>query len=78
MEPLFLILLLGLTFLSGWVASTVWRELTPYVLFWYNTTIRKPLTYGEPPKEVVIKSIKDYEGLTFRKRFVMERDKRLN
>ncbi len=78
MDPLFLALLLGLVFLCGWATNTVWRELTPYVIFWYNATVRKPLTYGGPPKEVVVKSIKDYEALTLRKRFVMERDKRLN
>lgn len=79
MEPwhLFLTILLGFAFLAGWSFNTAWRDLTPYIIFWYNTTIGKP-SYGEPSKPVAVKSMKDYDTLTLRKRFVMERDKRLN
>lgn len=65
----------ALAFFVGWALRGLVDELTPYFVFWYNMTVRKePL--GDEQR--VVKDLSTYNQLTLRKRFIMERNKRLN
>lgn len=75
---LYNLLVMPFVFMAGWSASNLWRNLWPYVLFWWNN--RGP-SYGVPevPVERPVQRLAvEYNQQPLRKRIIKEKDKGLN
>ncbi len=63
----------------GWKLNSLWRDLVPYMLFWWNNRIGADYGKLPAPKEKVIKDLgSEYSQQPLRKRLVKQRDKDLN
>jgi len=72
-----LYLLVFTTFVAGFIVGWYGHQLTPYVAFWYNVCVKR-MPVEDQRKPVAVKSFDAYLALTLRRRFTMERDRKLN